>query len=64
MSGDGARNVLMFLGSMMVVCSFWLVVLGFANGSAMQLMGAAVTVAIAVFCFRAYFASLRRDRGK
>lgn len=64
MNDEGTRNLLMFLGSMMVICTFWLAVLGFSNDSPMQLMGSVVTLAIAVFCFRAYFTSLRKARGK
>jgi quinol-cytochrome oxidoreductase complex cytochrome b subunit len=63
MSGDGGRNILMFLGSMMVIATFWLAVLGFQNGSPLQVMASVVTLALAIFCFRAYFISLKKARG-
>ncbi len=61
-SGAQTQNLAMFGGAMATLIAFWLAVLGIQHGSPVQLAGAAVSLAVAVFCFRTYAAALREDR--
>jgi hypothetical protein len=52
-------NVLMFIGAMLVIATFWLVLFGLTQGNLVQFAGGVCCGVASVAVFRAYAAHVR-----
>lgn len=60
MDPTAKANLLIFLGSMLVLGAFWFLFLGITGGNAVQIAAGVIAIAGAVGVFRAY-AATRKD---
>ncbi len=61
MSSAGKGNVLMFVGAMLVLATFWMLLAALVEGAPVRLAIAALTAIGAVAVFRTYAVHLKRD---
>ncbi len=61
MSSASKGNVLMFVGAMLVLATFWMLLAALVEGAPVRLAIAALTAIGAVAVFRTYAVHLKRD---